>query len=233
VSARVLIIEDDHRLAALVCEYLEDKGFLLRHSDNAADGLLLVRRESFDALLLDVMLPDGDGFDLCREIRAESNLPIIMLTARGEETDRIIGLELGADDYLPKPFNPRELLARLRAVLRRHGGSEPTDGGTLGDLVLDVDARRISIGEREVEVTSYQFEILRILTENAGRVVSRERLMEELRGDRLAAFDRSIDVHISRLRSAIEEDPKRPRRIQTVRGVGYRFVSVVPGGEAA
>ena len=147
MSARILIIEDDHRLAALVCEYLEDKGFRLRHSDNAADGLGLVRRESFDALLLDVMLPDGDGFDLCRSIRAESNLPIIMLTARGEETDRIIGLELGADDYLPKPFNPRELLARLRAVLRRHTGSDADSGGSLGDLVLDVDARRISVGE--------------------------------------------------------------------------------------
>jgi DNA-binding response OmpR family regulator len=174
------------------------------------------------------MLPDGDGFELCREFRAQSDVPIVMLTARGDDTDRIVGLELGADDYLPKPFNPRELLARLRAVMRRRApAAQATQAGSalrrFGRLTLDFDTREVRLDEKSVELTAYQFDLLRVLVENAGRPVSRDRLMEALRGDAIGAFDRSIDVHVSRIRAVIEDDPKKPRRIQTVRGVGYLF----------
>jgi len=225
VLERVLMIEDDARLAAMVSTYLEEHGFAVRVAGDATGGLALARGEPFDVLVLDVMLPDLDGFEVCRRVRAESDLPIVMLTARGDETDRIVGLELGADDYLPKPFNPRELLARLRAVLRRRA---PRDDGRsaplrFGRLEIDRDARVARVAGRQCDLTSYQFELLRILAERCGRAVSRDSLMEELRGDALSAFDRSIDVHVSRIRAAIEDDPRRPRRILTVRGVGYLF----------
>jgi DNA-binding response OmpR family regulator len=212
----------------LVVEYLEGQGFELRACQTVAEGLALTRREPFDAVLLDVMLPDGDGFDLCRTLRAESNVPIIMLTARGDETDRIVGLEIGADDYLPKPFNPRELLARIRAVLRRRTRESPTSGELLqvGSLHIDRERREVRVGERVASLTHHQFELLRILAEHAGRPVSRDRLMEEVGGDRVGPFDRSIDVHISRIRAAIEDDPKKPTRILTVRGVGYQLAPI-------
>jgi DNA-binding response OmpR family regulator len=175
--------------------------------------------------LLDVMLPDGDGFDICRQLRVDSDIPILMLTARGEETDRIVGLEIGADDYLPKPFSPRELLARLRAVLRRH---TLTDGSRatirrFGRLEIDPGARVVRIDGDECDLTAYQFDLLEALADNAGRVLSREYLMNRVKGTTLEAFDRSIDVHVSRLRAAIEQDPKKPRRLLTVRGSGYVF----------
>ena len=225
VLERVLMIEDDARLAAMVSSYLGEHGFEVRVAGDAATGIALARGELFDVLILDVMLPDLDGFEVCRRLRAESDLPIVMLTARGDETDRIVGLELGADDYLPKPFNPRELLARLRAVLRRR---TPPDAGRsaplrFGRLEIDRDACVARLDGKPCDLTSYQFELLRILAERAGRAVSRDMLMEELRGDALSAFDRSIDVHVSRIRAAIEDDPRRPRRILTVRGVGYLF----------
>jgi DNA-binding response OmpR family regulator len=171
------------------------------------------------------MLPDRDGFALCSEIRAASDIPVLMLTARGEATDRVVGLELGADDYLPKPFNPRELLARVRAILRRRKGAVGGSGDALrfGRLEIDRGARTVRIDGDERPLTSHQFDLLVALADHAGRVLSREHIMDLLRGEALEAFDRSIDVHVSRIRSAIEDDPRKPRRIITVRGAGYVF----------
>jgi DNA-binding response OmpR family regulator len=225
MAERILLIEDDQRLARMVADYLKEHGFEVSARGDAASGIDLARRSPFDALVLDVMLPDLDGFEVCRRIRAESDVPILMLTARGEATDRIVGLELGADDYLPKPFDPRELLARIRAVLRRR---EPRSAGRLpilrfGRLEIDRDARTACLDGEPCSLTGHQFELLRILAESAGRVLSRDAIMERLRGNALEAFDRSIDVHVSRIRAAIEDDPKRPRRILTVRNAGYLF----------
>jgi two-component system, OmpR family, phosphate regulon response regulator OmpR len=225
MAERVLMIEDDESLAAMVGEYLGALGIKVTARPTAADGLKLLRHGEFDALILDVMLPDLDGFEVCRRVRAMSDIPILMLTARGDETDRIVGLELGADDYLPKPFNPRELLARLRAILRRRGVAGTKGSGSLrfGRLEIDRDARVVRLDGEERPLTSYQFELLWALAVSAGRVMSRETLMDRVRGEELEAFDRSIDVHISRIRAAIEDDPKHPRRIITVRGAGYVF----------
>ncbi|HKC43450.1 MAG TPA: response regulator [Burkholderiales bacterium] len=223
MTDRILIIEDDARLAAMVGEYLAESGFGVTAHETATEGLAALKREPFDALILDLMLPDRDGLAVCGEIRAASDIPILMLTARGEAADRVVGLELGADDYLPKPFNPRELLARLRAILRRRKGAGPVNGLRFGRLEIDRGARVVRVDGEERALTSHQFDLLVALAEHAGRVLSREQLMDLLRGEALEAFDRSIDVHISRIRSAIEDDPKRPRRIITVRGAGYVF----------
>lgn len=222
---RVLMIEDDDSLAAMVSEYLGALGMKVTARPTAADGLKLLRHSGFDALILDVMLPDLDGFEVCRRVRAASDIPILMLTARGDEMDRIVGLELGADDYLPKPFNPRELLARLRAILRRRSTAGRQGAASLrfGRLEIDHDARVVRIDGEERPLTSYQFELVWALAVSAGRVMSRETLMDRVCGEELEAFDRSIDVHISRIRAAIEDDPKHPRRIITVRGAGYVF----------
>ena len=171
------------------------------------------------------MLPDIDGFEICRTIRARAQTPILMLTARGDDTDRIVGLEIGADDYLPKPFNPRELQARIRAILRRGRVAAGGPGAMLrfGRLQIDRDSRLVRVDDEERLLTSYQFDLLVALADNAGRVLGRERLMDLVKGAELEAFDRSIDVHVSRIRSAIEDDPKHPRRIITVRGAGYVF----------
>lgn len=223
MTEHVLMIEDDESLAAMLREYLSAFGVQLSHCATAAAGLQQLRRETFRALILDVMLPDLDGFEVCRRVRATSDIPILMLTARGDETDRIVGLEIGADDYLPKPFNPRELLARLRAILRRQDSPRGTTPTLLrfGSLEIDHEARVVRLHGIERPLTSYQFDLLWALARNAGRVLSREALMEKVRGEELEAFDRSIDVHISRLRAAIEENPRAPRRILTIRGVGY------------
>lgn len=223
MSERVLLIEDDERLAAMLAEYLVSMGFEARTAPDAASGIEALAGSAFDALVLDVMLPDRDGFEVCREVRTRSEIPILMLTARGDETDRIVGLELGADDYLPKPFNPRELLARLRAILRRRRPSVPGPSSRLriGGLEIDRDTRSVSVRGRSCTLTGNQFELLWVLAQNAGRVMSRDALMDAVRGEALEAFDRSIDVHISRIRAAIEDVPGRPRRIITVRGAGY------------
>jgi two-component system phosphate regulon response regulator OmpR len=224
VSERILLVEDDTALAAMVAEYLERSGMQVTARENAASGLAALARGTFDALILDVMLPDRDGFDVCREVRSKSQIPIVMLTARGEETDRIVGLELGADDYLPKPFNPRELLARLKAVLRRAGSGKRDDAVLrFGRLEIDRDARAVRVGGDEKTLTAYQFDLLCMLAENAGRVLSRDTIMNRVRGSDHEAFDRSIDVHVSRIRAAIEDDPQRPRRVLTIRGTGYLF----------
>ena len=224
--ARLLMIEDDRALAEMVATYLDKAGMTLDHRESAEAGLAAALSGGYDAVVLDLMLPDGDGLSVCRAIRARSDVPILMLTARGEEADRIVGLEIGADDYLPKPFNPRELLARLRAIMRRRGGDIPlADGETLrfGRLVIDRAARRVLVDGEERSLTGHQFDILSALAESAGRVLSREQLMDRVRGEALEAFDRSIDVHISRIRAAIEDDSKNPRRIVTLRGAGYLF----------
>jgi len=220
---RLLLIEDDAGLAAMLGEFLGTHGFRVSARGTAAEGIALLSEERFDALILDVMLPDADGFDVCRRVRAGSDVPILMLTARGDETDRIVGLELGADDYLPKPFNPRELVARVRAILRRRGAGTRGEVLRFGRLELDRDARLVRVDGGERPLTSYQFDLLWTLAQNAGRVMSREALMDKLRGGELEAFDRSLDVHVSRIRAAIEDDPRHPRRILTVRSAGYLF----------
>src|SRR5262245_41371250 len=229
MAERILLIEDDEQLAAMLAEYLGQAGFEVTACRDAASGLARAARGGGDALVPDVMLPDLDGFEVCRRLRAGSDLPILMLTARGEETDRIVGLELGADDYLAKPFSPRELLARLRAILRRRGAPARATCLRFGRLEIDRDARTLKLDGEPRTLTSHQFELLWALAQNAGRVLSRDRLMELVRGESLEAFDRSIDVHISRIRAAIEDDPAHPRRILTVRGAGYVFAR--SGGE--
>ncbi|MCP3984126.1 MAG: response regulator transcription factor [bacterium] len=234
MAPRILLIDDDVELSRMLADYLGEAGFEVGIRGTVRDGLALLNgaTTSPDLLILDVMLPDGDGLDLCRRIRAgeagdeAAVLPILMLTARGDETDRIVGLELGADDYLPKPFNPRELLARLRAVLRR-GRVEPGADRIerFGRLEIDRGARKVRIDGEQRELTSHQFTLLCVLSEQPGRVLSRDVIMARLAGRDLEAFDRSIDVHISRIRAAIEDDPRKPRRILTVRGAGYVFAS--------
>src|SRR5262245_58753217 len=225
---RILIIDDDARLAGLVADYLGRAGFQTSVSATARDGIERLKREPFDALVLDLMLPDADGLEVCRRIRETSDLPLVMLTARGDAMDRVVGLELGADDYLAKPFEPRELLARLRAVLRRKAGATQRDVLRFGRLEIDRGARRIRLDGMERALTSYQFALLNALADHAGRVMSRDQLMDLLKGEALEAFDRSVDVHVSRIRAAIEDDPKKPRRIITVRGAGYVFAKDQP-----
>lgn len=222
------MIDDDDSLSSMLSDYLGGYGIQVTVAPDLRQGREQLAARDFNALLLDVMLPDGDGFQMCREVRAKSDIPILMLTARGEDTDRIVGLELGADDYLPKPFNPRELLARLRAILRRRFSphAQRTRVMRFGRLEIDRDARTVRVDDDEKVLTSFQFDLLAALAESAGKVLSRETLMDQVRGEVLEAFDRSIDVHISRIRAAIEDDPKCPRRIITVRGTGYVFARV-------
>ncbi len=223
------MIEDDARLAGMVSEYLSQSGFSVRVAGDGQQGLTALQNNPPDLVILDLMLPDMEGLEVCRRIRtlpgALAQIPVLMLTAKGDPMDRIIGLEIGADDYLPKPFEPRELLARIRAVLRRRVEGAPVVTQTLrfGSLEIDRDARTVSVGSQACDLTSYQFDLLVALAERAGRVLSRDQIMEAVRGRELDAFDRSIDVHMGRIRAAIELDAKNPKRILTVRGVGYVF----------
>jgi DNA-binding response OmpR family regulator len=230
VSERILLVDDDPRLAEMVSEYLGEAGFRVTIASDGRTGLAHLAREPFEALVLDLMLPDMDGLEVCRQVRASaasaSEIPILMLTARGDAMDRVVGLELGADDYLPKPFEPRELLARLRAVLRRrrHGGADSAaDVLRFGRLEIDRGSREARLDGEARPLTAYQFALLEALAGHAGRVLSREAIMDLVKGELLEAFDRSIDVQVSRIRQAIEDDPKKPRRIITVRGAGYVF----------
>ncbi len=230
---QLLMIEDDARLGQMVSEYLERSGFGITQAVDAKAGLELLQDPPAGQLpelvILDLMLPDLDGLEVCRRIRAMAGeagrVPVLMLTAKGDPMDRIVGLELGADDYLPKPFEPRELLARIRAILRRRGEGAPAPAKRLrfGSLEIDRDARTVTIRGDGRELTSYQFDLLVALAERAGRVLTRDQIMEAVRGRELEAFDRSIDVHMGRIRAAIEDDVKNPKRIVTVRGVGYVF----------
>ncbi len=219
----VLLVEDDRRLAELTREYLEGHGLAVVLAADGRRGLEEGLSGRYEAVLLDLMLPGKDGLEVCRELRARSDVPIIVLTARGEEADRVLGLELGADDYLAKPFSPRELLARIRAVVRRaRGRAGPSTAAVrVGGLVIDPAARRVTLDGREVALTGYEFALLDALARRAGRVLSREQLMELAGGSAEDAFDRSVDVHVSRLRQKLGDDPKRPRLIKTVRGAGY------------
>ena len=234
LAANLLLVVDDLRLAAIVVDYLRQAGYRVSHAATGLDGLARLGSEAVDLVVLDLMLPDVEGLEVCRRLRAlpgpAARVPVLMLTAKGDPMDRIIGLEMGADDYLPKPFEPRELLARIRAVLRRRGDAVPASASAaglpplrFGALLIDRDARSVSVAGRTADLTAYQFDLLLALAERAGRVLTREQIMEAVRGRELEAFDRSIDVHIGRIRHAIETDPKQPRRILTVRGVGYVF----------
>jgi DNA-binding response OmpR family regulator len=227
---RVLLIDDDAALARMLSEYLSSYGLAVDWAGDAEGGLAKLRSERRpDVVVLDVMLPGLDGFGLLPRLREIDDVPILMLTARGDETDRIVGLELGADDYLKKPFNPRELLARLRALVRRErrtARESASASGVLrfGRLDIDRTRRQVRLSGEERLLTGHQFDLLVALAENAGKVMTRDRLLRLVRGTALEPFDRSIDVHVSRIRAAVEEDPKSPRRILTIRGVGYVFV---------
>ena len=222
------MIDDDARLALMVADYLRANGFGCEYAPDGTLGLTALQMSPPDMVILDVMMPGMDGLEVCRRIRAlggdVARTPVLMLTGKGDAMDRIIGLELGADDYLAKPFEPRELLARIRAILRRNGqAASSSKRMVFGSLEIERDARTVQVAGQPVELTSYQFDLLVALAERAGRVLSRDQIMEAVRGRELEAFDRSIDVHMGRIRAALEADPKDPKRILTVRGVGYVF----------
>ena len=224
MTDRILLIEDDERLAAMVRDYLGGSGMEVTIAGRGTDGLAVAARH--DAVILDLMLPDIDGLEVCRQLRAKSDIPVLMLTAKGDPMDRVVGLELGADDYLPKPFEPRELLARLRAILRRR--QAPAPGGevlSFGRLTIDIGAMEARVDTRACDLTAHQFRLLEVMARAPGRVLTRDHLMVQVTGEQLEAFDRSIDVHISRIRAEIEDDPKHPRRVITVRGAGYVFAA--------
>jgi DNA-binding response OmpR family regulator len=220
----ILMIDDDVDLNALVTEYLARFGHRLQTATTAARGMAALRRERPDLVILDIMLPDIDGLSLCREIRSEFDVPIIMLTARGEVADRVLGLELGADDYLSKPFEPRELVARIQSVIRRSESRQNRDVLQSDGLSLEKQTRRVSLDGRDIELTTMEFELLSVLMESHGRVLSRNRLIERLRGIDADVYDRSIDMLVSRLRDKLGDDSQTPRFIKTVRLTGYQFV---------
>jgi two-component system phosphate regulon response regulator OmpR len=231
-KARILVVDDDLRLRDLLERYLSEQGFAVQSAADAPAMDRLLAKERFDLMILDLMLPGEDGLSICRRLRAtRGDLPIVMLTARGDEVDRIVGLEMGADDYLPKPFNPRELVARIHAVLRRRApapppGSPAPAGEPLrfGPFTLNLATRRLTRDGESLPLTTGEFALLRALAEHPRVPLSRERLMELARGREMEAYDRSIDVQVSRLRRIIEDDPSHPRYIQTVWGHGYVFV---------
>jgi two-component system phosphate regulon response regulator OmpR len=238
---RALLVDDDHELARLLRDYLGPHGVSVDHVE---EGLGAIERiattvDPYDIVLLDVMLPGIDGFEVCRRIRTTSDVPILMLTARGDDTDRVVGLEIGADDYLPKPFNPRELLARMRAVLRRTHPApealEPTGVIQVGDLVVDAPAHRATLGGRELQLTSFELRVLVVLARRAGEPVTREELASAVLpkgGHYDPSVDRSLDVHVSHLRQKLGDGGREPRRIRTVRGIGYVLVRQSPGPPA-
>jgi two-component system, OmpR family, phosphate regulon response regulator OmpR len=221
---RLLVVDDEPNIRELLAQTFRLVGFDVRCAATGAEALNAATADRPDLVVLDVMLPDLDGLETCRRIRSISDVPVLMLTAKGEETDRIVGLEIGADDYLPKPFNPRELLARLRAILRRRGVGNSGEGMLrFGRLEIDPGSRTVKVDGTARTLTGHQFNLLVALARNAGRTLSRDQLMDLIGGEAFDALDRSIDVHVSRIRAAIEDDPRHPRRIVTVRGAGYVF----------
>jgi two-component system, OmpR family, response regulator len=224
MTLRALLIDDDQRLSELLVEYFAPHGVEIVHAPHGRAGLQLVEQSGFDVVLLDLTMPGMDGLEVCRRIREQSAVPIVMLTARGDETDRVVGLELGADDYLPKPFSPRELLARMRAVLRRTSPAVQSEKVRVRDLEIDVGSRQATVAGRAVELTALELDLLLALARRAGRVVARDTLFALAgRGD-TAVNERAVDVHISRLRSKLGDDSRSQKRIRTVRGVGYVLV---------
>jgi DNA-binding response OmpR family regulator len=224
-----LLVEDDARLATLTAEYLGNHGVVVTRAADGESGIQEALRRRYDVVLLDLMLPGKDGLEVCRELRARSDVPIVILTARGEEADRVMGLELGADDYMPKPFSPRELLARVRAVVRRARGQvgPAVKPVTVGAMTLDPGTRRVVLRGQEVPLTGYEFSLLYALASRAGRVLSREQLIELAGGNSEEAFDRSVDVHVSRLRQKLGDDSRSPRMLKTVRGAGYLLAAEI------
>jgi len=224
MTVRALLIDDDTRLAELLADYLGPHGIALTHAADGGRGLSALDAQPFDVVLLDLMMPGMDGLDVCRRIRTKSKVPILMLTAKGDETDRVVGLEMGADDYVPKPFSPRELLARIRAVLRRASPDSVSERLLVGDIEIDVDGRRVSVGASGVDLTGIEFDLLVALARRAGRVVPRDVLLGLAgRGDTVVS-ERVVDVHVSHLRAKLGDDPRSPRRIKTIRGQGYMLV---------
>ena len=233
MAKKVLLVDDDEKLRKLLREYLEGYGFQIMALADGSSVLKTIQTGSPDIVILDIMLPERDGLDVLKDIRMKFSVPVIMLTAKGEDADRIVGLELGADDYLPKPFNPRELLARIKAVLRRLPARDRSEAKTdenmfieAGGLVLNKAKQALLIEDKEVELSSTEYKILEALMEHPNRVMSRDQLMNLARGRDFMAFDRSIDVHISKLRAKLETDPRSPKRIKTVWGTGYMFVDM-------
>jgi two-component system, OmpR family, response regulator len=216
---RVLLIDDDARLYELLASYLGQNGVHLSHAADGPKGLAALEHTVFDAVLLDVMMPGMDGLEVCKKIRTRSKIPVLMLTAKGDETDRVVGLELGADDYLAKPFSPRELLARMRAVLRRSNPDSVAEQLNIGDIAVDISSRVVTVAGKPADLTGLEFDILVALIRRAGRVISRDTLLAEAgRGD-VVVSERTVDVHISHLRQKLGDDP--PKLIKTVRGIGY------------
>ena len=229
-TIKILLVEDDARLATLTARYLESHGALVTVAADGGEGQAEALRRQYDCIVLDLMLPGRDGLEVCRELRGRIDVPIIMVTARGEEADRVMGLEVGADDYVTKPFSPRELLARIRANVRRVRGEVGPAQATIqvGGLVLDPQRMTVVLDGKAIDVTAYEFSILRALAQRPGRVLSREQLLDLAKGSAELSFDRSIDVHVSRLRAKLGDDSRSPKILKTVRGAGY----LLAGGDA-
>ena len=221
MTVRALLIDDDTRIAELLGNYLAQNGVTLAHAPDGTRGLAMLESGAYDLVLLDLMMPGMDGLEVCKRIRAKNTVPIVMLTARGDETDRVVGLEMGADDYIAKPFSPRELLARMRAVLRRAMPDPERERVVAGDIVIDVPSREVRVDGRPVELTGIEFDLLVALARRAGRVVPRDAILSLAGRDDVVVGERTVDVHISHVRAKLGDDPKSPRRIKTVRGVGY------------
>lgn len=219
----VLIIDDDEKLGDLLTDYLENFGFSVFAASHPKEGLDLLHSKSPDLVILDVMMPDMDGFEVCKIIRQDSSIPIVMLTARGDVTDRVVGLEIGADDYLPKPFEPRELVARIQSVLRRSSHLSRADIFKFGNLSVNLGNHEVMLGEEQLELTSTEFELLSLLIKNHGKVLSRDFILENIQGIEWESFNRSVDVLVSRLRQKLKDDPKHPAYIKTIWGTGYLF----------
>ena len=226
MNEKILIIDDDTKLNDLLEEYLTRFSFSVTATTGPLNGLELIKEKSFDLIILDVMMPEMDGFEVCKEIRKEYSTPIIMLTARGEVSDRIVGLELGADDYLPKPFEPRELVARIQSVMRRMTPQVHKEIREFGNLKIDSNKRAAFVDGNDINLTTMEFEVLMLFVINAGIVLNRDQIIEKTKGLDWDAFDRSIDVLISRLRSKLSDDPKHPKYLKTVWGAGYMFIGL-------
>lgn len=224
MTKTILVIDDDENLNSLLQDYLSEFSFQVMTETNPERALNLLKRKTPDIIILDIMLPGMDGFEVCRRIRKSYNIPVIMLTARGKVEDRIVGLELGADDYLPKPFEPRELVARIQSVLRRSLEIGKTGRLHFRSLVIDIDKQLVLLEGEAVELTTMEFEILHLLMKNPDKVLDRDQIMDSLRGLEWEAFDRSVDVLVSRLRQKLRDDPKSPRFIRTIWGRGYKFI---------
>jgi two-component system alkaline phosphatase synthesis response regulator PhoP len=222
--SRVLVVDDDPGIVKVVRAYLEQEGFEVLVAYDGKKAMQIARNDKPDLVVLDLMLPEMDGWDVCRTLRKESDVPIIMLTARVEETDKLIGLELGADDYVTKPFSPRELVARVRSVLRRlHGAPPKPERVSRGEITVDLSGHAVTVRGEPVDLTPTEFDLLAVLMQDAGRSFTRSQLLERVQGYSYEGYERTIDVHIKNLRQKIEQNPRNPRHIRTVYGVGYRF----------